>query len=387
MNYRIFYAWQSQNKQTEQYIKEQLRRAKIDFESEGIGIDLIFSPTQEKTGSPDIKFSILEQIKSCDVFIGDLSFIDLENNISNGNVLYEAGIADAFLGEERVILLCDENTIIEDIVFDINHKRVSRINSKQEKSNIKMWIQGALKEADRQRFIKRYAIEKYEDDLTVVLNYFYKYVNMTKKEYYGEACIPSLHEIQREIEQSKYPCFFLYTDFRIIIESLEEKLVRMNTFSHKRIAWNIINIITKLKEYQKFCSQLKYSFVKVNKDVQQYNVYDTKNFFLKNADEFEPNENSVLFTDNIEMYQGDFGIHVMDKRMYKENENYKIDVIQLEKGPQTIMVSKMSQIDPDVVKIVSSLVLNILTAINEYLKFCDLKFEFETRSLIIIKNL
>ena len=154
MNYRVFYAWQSQNKQTEQYIKEQLRRAKIDFESEGIGIDLILSPTQEKTGSPDIKVSILEQIKSCDVFIGDLSFIDLENNISNGNVLYEAGIADAFLGEERVILLCDENTKIEDIVFDINHKRVSRINSKREKSNIKMWIQGALKEADRHALLR-----------------------------------------------------------------------------------------------------------------------------------------------------------------------------------------------------------------------------------------
>ena len=223
MRYRIFYAWQSQNKQTELYIKEQLKKAKEDFEKEGIDIDLIFSPTQEKTGSPDIKVSILEQIKSCDVFVGDLSFVDTEKHISNGNVLYETGIADAFLGEERVILLCDENTKIEDVVFDINHKRVSKINSRKAKSDIKIWLEGALQEADRQRFIKTYTIGKYEDDLIITLNYFYKYINMSKNEYSGEFGIPSLADIQYEIRQSKYPYFFLNVDFTPIIEGLEEK--------------------------------------------------------------------------------------------------------------------------------------------------------------------
>ena len=386
MNYRIFYAWQSQNKQTEQYIKEQLKKAKEDFEKEGVGIDLIFSPTQEKTGSPDIKVSILEQIKSCDVFIGDLSFIDTEKNVSNGNVLYETGIADAFLGEERVILLCDENTKIEEVVFDINHKRVSKINSTKAKSDIKIWLEGALQEADRQRFIKTYTIGKYEDDLIITLNYFYKFINMSKNEYSGEVCIPSLADIQHEIIQSKYPYFFLNVDFTPIIEGLEEKMVRMNTFSHKRIVWHVMNIITKLKGYQKFCSQLRYSFIKINDDFQQYNVYDVKNFFLKNAKDFEAEENSVLFADNIEMYQGESSSHIIDKRMYKENDNYKTNFIKMDNGIQKIMVSKMSEIDSDVIEIISSLILNILTSITEYLKFCDLELEFETSALITIRN-
>lgn len=89
-------------------------------------LELIFNSTQDEAGSPDIKNSIIEQIKSCDVFVGDLSFfIDSEHCISNGNVLYESGVADAFLGEERVILVCDEKARIENIAFDINHKRIS----------------------------------------------------------------------------------------------------------------------------------------------------------------------------------------------------------------------------------------------------------------------
>ena len=87
MKYRVFFAWQSQNKNTERYVKKELSRAKKELASEDKEIDLIFSPTQDETGSPDIKVYILEQIKSCDIFVGDLSFIDVEKGISNGNVL------------------------------------------------------------------------------------------------------------------------------------------------------------------------------------------------------------------------------------------------------------------------------------------------------------
>lgn len=111
-----------------------------------------------------------------------------------------------------------------------------------------------------------------------------------------------------------------------------------------------------------------------------------KNFFLKNAQDFEADENSVLFANNIEMYQGESGSHIMDKRMYKENDNYKTEFIKMNNGIQKIMVSRMSEVDSDVIEIISSLVLNILTSITEYLKFCDMKIEFETSALITIRN-
>lgn len=167
MNYRIFLAWQSQNKNTERYIKQELKKVKAELASENKVIDLVFSPTQDESGSPDIKLYILEQIKSCDIFVGDLSFIDVESGISNGNVLYETGIADAFLGEERVILVCDENTTVEKIAFDINHKRISKINTRQEKSSLVHWVRAALEESDRQRYIKVYANSQYEEELNI----------------------------------------------------------------------------------------------------------------------------------------------------------------------------------------------------------------------------
>lgn len=46
-------------------------------------------------------------------------------------MLYETGIADAFIRDKRVILLCDENTIIGEIAFDINHKKISRIDTRK----------------------------------------------------------------------------------------------------------------------------------------------------------------------------------------------------------------------------------------------------------------
>lgn len=41
--------------------------------------------------------------------------------------MYELGIADALLGANRTIILADENTKIEKLAFDINHKRISRL--------------------------------------------------------------------------------------------------------------------------------------------------------------------------------------------------------------------------------------------------------------------
>ena len=66
MTYKVFFAWQSQKKQTEKYIKKELKRIRKELALENMDLELIFSPTQDLSGSPDIKNSIIEQIKSSD---------------------------------------------------------------------------------------------------------------------------------------------------------------------------------------------------------------------------------------------------------------------------------------------------------------------------------
>lgn len=349
-------------------------------------IELILSPTQEESGSPDIKISILEQIKSSDAFVGDVSFIDAKNFKSNGNVLYETGIADAFLGEERVILVCDENTVIEKIDFDVNHKRISKINTTKRKSQIKNWIKAALEESDKHRYIKTYATNQYEEDLLILINYFYRYINITKKKYKDDFLIPSIDSISKEIENSKFPVFFLNADFNDFIEHLEEKMLRLNQFSHKRIIWNIINIITKLKEYQKFCTQTRYSFINIiDEEKEQYNVYEARNFYLKSADDFSFDRKTILFLDNSEIINGENGYFVMDKNMFKKDDlNYKFEVLSMDSGIQRVIVGKSATISPKFIPIIAPLISNILLSIKEYLDYCNLNVSFESEIFLSI---
>lgn len=387
MTYKLFFAWQNQKKQTKKYIQKQLIQAKEELADEGMDLELIFSPTQDASGSPDINNSIIEQIKSSDIFVGDLSFIDDEKSVSNGNVLYEVGIADAFLGEERVILLCDENTEAEKIVFDINHKRISKINTTGGKSPLKHYVRAALEESDRNRYIKTYATDQYEEDILFLLNYFYKYINMPNLKYDGTFMIPPINEIEEILERSVFPAIVLNVDFCELIKQLEEKMLRLNQFSHRRIIWNVMNIITRLQEYQKFCSQTRYSFIGIMTDEKaQYNAYDAKNFFVKSMDEFSFDNKTILFLENCELLNGENGYYLMDKRIVKKDDNnYREEIVPLGKGVQRVVVSRNAHISKDAIKVVSSLVSNILLSIKEYLDYCEKTVVFETEVLLTIK--
>ncbi len=75
MTYKVFLAWQSQNKKTASYIKNQLNKAVKILKEQGTTIDIIKSPTQEDAGSPNINEAIWKQIQGADIFIADLSFV------------------------------------------------------------------------------------------------------------------------------------------------------------------------------------------------------------------------------------------------------------------------------------------------------------------------
>lgn len=58
------------------------------MEKENIELELLFSPTQKSTGSPNINTSIKENIRNADLVVADLSrIVELNTlHISNPNV-------------------------------------------------------------------------------------------------------------------------------------------------------------------------------------------------------------------------------------------------------------------------------------------------------------
>ena len=204
MTYKVFLAWQSQNKKTASYIKNQLDKAAKLLKEQGTTIDVIKSPTQEDAGSPNINEAIWKQIQGVDIFIADLSFVSRVRT-SNDNVMYELGIADALLGANRTIILADENTKIEKLAFDINHKRISPINTDNKNfyRTFSEWIIQALEESDKQRFTRRYIIEEFASDVVSIVNYFYRMSYYSDATYSAGLQIPTVDQIESELSKTK----------------------------------------------------------------------------------------------------------------------------------------------------------------------------------------
>ena len=81
-------------------------------------------PIMEHTGETKNILNYIDGcIDKCQIFIADVSDDPAKNNIVNPNVMYEIGLADAMIGDKRIILLCDEKSKPEDVAFDINHNR------------------------------------------------------------------------------------------------------------------------------------------------------------------------------------------------------------------------------------------------------------------------
>lgn len=81
-------------------------------------------------GSPDIGDTIFEKIDRCDLFIADITLINDADSqyrrTPNPNVLIELGYAIKTLSWERIILLqCIDYGDIEELPFDINHRRIA----------------------------------------------------------------------------------------------------------------------------------------------------------------------------------------------------------------------------------------------------------------------
>ena len=138
MAIRVFFSWQSDRPRNRNFIRSALDaavkelREDITLEEARRDID-VDQDTQGVPGSPSIADTILAKIRSADVFVADLTFIqnnsDKDSNAAqretpNPNVLLEYGYALHALGDAKIIGLFNEaHGSPKDLPFDLAHRR------------------------------------------------------------------------------------------------------------------------------------------------------------------------------------------------------------------------------------------------------------------------
>ena len=136
-DFTVFYAWQSDSpaKTNRNFIENALNTAIKNIKKTGTieASPRLDKDTKNVPGIPDIANTILEKIRSSDVFLADVSFVgtinkskanDKTEKIPNPNVMIELGYALAELGWERIVLVLNTATgNPEELPFDLRNRR------------------------------------------------------------------------------------------------------------------------------------------------------------------------------------------------------------------------------------------------------------------------
>lgn len=134
--YKIFYAWQSDEKKWGEIISEALKELENKQYRGGFRVKVHYD-MREELGSPEISKAIFSKIDKADLFVGDLNIINSSESgrkNMNPNVLLETGYAIRALGWEKIILICRDEDV-NDQPFDIRNHRYIRLiatNGKKE---------------------------------------------------------------------------------------------------------------------------------------------------------------------------------------------------------------------------------------------------------------
>lgn len=170
--YRLFFSWQSDRKDTRKIIKGALKTAKDILLEDGIEL-FIDEDTRERVGKRNIESEVLEKILKCDIFLADLTPAityfppkdshDLPKHMPNSNVMYEYGYALHAKGENRMIVLAsldktnDEH--IEYMPFDISHDTITLFKDEHSLHDLHKWIRRIIEDVDKERaaYIPQYA--------------------------------------------------------------------------------------------------------------------------------------------------------------------------------------------------------------------------------------
>ena len=123
----LFLSWQSDRKDCRNFVSSVID--KLPNKVSELANIIIDRDTVNVPGSPDIGDTIFEKIDQCDLVSGDITLINDKNSgcrrTPNPNVMIELGYAIKTLSWERIVLLqCKDYGDVEELPFDINHRRI-----------------------------------------------------------------------------------------------------------------------------------------------------------------------------------------------------------------------------------------------------------------------
>lgn len=270
------------------YITRIIREV-VEIEHEkGIEIEVIRFPAQDEAGSPDVVDMVWEQIANCDLFVGDLTAVAQigEQSISNPNVMYEVGIADALLGEKRVMLVCSKETNIEKLAFDVNHKRISPLSIRNQKASETLceWIEAGIAECDIQQLQRDFVLRDLYDDLYVVYNNFMRMVFANDFAYSKGVNVPSIEAIKDNLEKAFLSELMISIDYECVINRLKDEIKRLYETNNRRYISEIICIYKALDKCNWLIHSIQKSaaFIK-NETKCEIILQDSKAFYIKDA--------------------------------------------------------------------------------------------------------
>lgn len=149
----IFYSWQSNDKNTKNFINKALNGAISDLSGNNTldKAPRLDKDTQGAVGSPNIVSVIKEKIDNCGIFVADVSIVDESKSgkkLVNQNVMFELGYAIAKHSEINVVMLFNSDLgDPKDLPFDISHHRVLQFSLKDDDktgAKLKQKLIGAL---------------------------------------------------------------------------------------------------------------------------------------------------------------------------------------------------------------------------------------------------
>jgi|LakMenEpi03Aug12_release.lakeMendotaPanAssembly.Ray.scaffolds.fasta_scaffold19092_5 hypothetical protein len=134
MSISIFYSWQSETPENRSFIKNALEKAlKNIYKDKSYDLNErleLDHDTKDIPGIPNITDTIFSKITNCRVFVADLSLTSTSDfnksrHCANPNVLIETGYALSALGNERIILVMNEEFGVpkENIPFNLQSNR------------------------------------------------------------------------------------------------------------------------------------------------------------------------------------------------------------------------------------------------------------------------
>lgn len=306
MSYNIFIAWQSQKRDINLFIKNQLRKAKAYLKSSyDMDINLIFSPTQGESGSPNISLMIKEKISQSDVFIGDLTPIAESEDgklISNSNVMYETGLAISFLTENQIILLVDSAITIDQLCFDLNHNRISPINQHDSATykSLSLWIKLAIQDLTRSRFLLNYITNDIMDSIIVIYNNLFRLIYKANEYYPSDFQTLSLSDVKNNIQQNSFDIFQVKADYKKVISKMSANVKEIIGSQNGELLYHMIKFIEMLSDYEEINIKTNYScFEEIEMDTDTtYGFQTNETIHLDDITNYNDIKTALVFRDD-----------------------------------------------------------------------------------------